>query len=75
MGCVTARRHKGCSTGERAGPFRAAQGSGKTHTLREVQAQAADHLFQLIGSTPGRDFAIHLTALEIYNEARGAAPN
>jgi centromeric protein E len=43
-------------------------GSGKTYTMRGVMAAAAGDLFGHIAETPGRDFSIRCSALEIYNE-------
>ena len=43
-------------------------GGGKTHTMKAVMEMASSHVFELISATPGREFLLRLSALEIYNE-------
>ena len=45
-----------------------ATGGGKTHTMKAVMEMASSHVFELIAATPGREFLLRLSALEIYNE-------
>jgi centromeric protein E len=44
-------------------------GSGKTHTVEGLMGLAADYLFKVIAETPGREFLLKLSAVEVYNEA------
>ncbi len=46
-------------------------GGGKTHTMKAVMEAASTDVFDVIKATPGREFLLRLSALEIYNEARG----
>lgn len=43
-------------------------GSGKTHTMRSIAALAAADVFGHIRASPGREFTLHVSAMEIYNE-------
>ncbi|KAG1673663.1 hypothetical protein FOA52_013328 [Chlamydomonas sp. UWO 241] len=43
-------------------------GSGKTHTMRSMMEHASSAIFEHILSEPGREFAVRLAVLEIYNE-------
>ena len=45
-----------------------ATGSGKTHTCAELLPLISRSLFGAIGAQGGRDVAVHVTALEVYNE-------
>lgn len=45
-------------------------GGGKTHTMKAVMEASAAELFDGIAATPGREFLLRLTAVEVYNEAR-----
>jgi centromeric protein E len=44
-------------------------GSGKTHTMEGLTSATADYLFTSIANTPGREFLLKLSAVEVYNEA------
>jgi hypothetical protein len=48
-------------------------GGGKTHTMKAVMEAATAEVFECIADTPGREYLLRLSAVEIYNEARGAA--
>ena len=48
-------------------------GSGKTFTIKAVMDAATAEVFECIKATPGREFLLRLSAVEIYNEARAAA--
>ena len=44
-------------------------GGGKTHTMKAVMEAASSHVFELIEhASPGRQFLLRLSAVEIYNE-------
>ncbi|XAR51115.1 Plus-end-directed kinesin ATPase [Bertholletia excelsa] len=43
--------------------------SGKTFTMRGITAHAVKDIYGHINSTPGRNFVLKLSALEIYNES------
>ena len=47
-------------------------GSGKTYTMKAVMDAATAEVFECIKATPGREFLLRLSAVEIYNEARAA---
>jgi len=47
-------------------------GSGKTYTVKAVMEAATAQVFDCIKATPGREFLLRLSAVEIYNEARAA---
>ena len=42
--------------------------SGKTYTMRPVMRHACDDVFRFIDESPGREFLIRISAIEIYNE-------
>ena len=44
-------------------------GSGKTHTIEGLMLLAAQFIFSSIAETPGREFLLKLSAVEVYNEA------
>lgn len=44
-------------------------GSGKTYTVDGLMSAAAEFLFSTIVNTPGREFLLKLSAVEVYNEA------
>jgi centromeric protein E len=50
-------------------------GSGKTHTIKAVLEAASAEVFEVIKATPGREYLLRLSAIEIYNEARCARRN
>lgn len=44
-------------------------GSGKTYTVDGLMSASAEFLFSSIVNTPGREFLLKLSAVEVYNEA------
>ena len=48
-------------------------GSGKTFTMRAMMELACEEVFKSVSATPERKFLFRLSALELYNEARGPA--
>ena len=44
-------------------------GSGKTYTVDGLMSASAEFLFSSIVNTPGREFSLKLSAVEVYNEA------
>jgi hypothetical protein len=45
-------------------------GGGKTFTMKAVMEAACAEVFDIIKATPGREYLLRLSAVEIYNEAR-----
>jgi centromeric protein E len=48
-------------------------GGGKTFTMKAVMEAACAEVFDIIKATPGREYLLRLSAVEIYNEARADA--
>lgn len=48
-------------------------GSGKTYTMRSIMAMAAKDIFAFIAANPEREFLLHVSAMEIYNEVKPGA--
>ncbi|CAH9092781.1 unnamed protein product [Cuscuta epithymum] len=42
--------------------------SGKTYTMRGITAKAVNDIYAHIANTPGREFRVKISGLEIYNE-------
>ena len=47
-------------------------GGGKTFTMKAIMEAATAEVFEVIKATPGREYLLRISALEIYNEVRHA---